>query len=121
MFGVYVNFKMRTLMWSAVQVCGEMELGKGGGERQLLWSTVTQDIHIRLTRSLPQPVKFTSWKVHTYAPQNSIFDSPITNLLSLLTILIEFLSRAHVKVGTFIVFPSDGAANMAVKGLKSST
>ena len=36
MFGVYVNFKMRTFLWSAVQICGEMELGKGGGERQLL-------------------------------------------------------------------------------------
>ena len=35
-FGVYVNFKIRTFQWSAVQLCGEMALGKGGGERRLL-------------------------------------------------------------------------------------
>ena len=35
-FGVCVNFKIRTFQWSAVQLCGEMALGKGGGERQLL-------------------------------------------------------------------------------------
>ena len=36
MFGVCVNFKIRTFQWSAVQLCGEMALGKGGGERRLL-------------------------------------------------------------------------------------
>ena len=35
-FGVCVNFKIRTFQWSAVQLCGEMALGKGGGERWLL-------------------------------------------------------------------------------------
>ena len=35
MFGVHVNFKIRVLQWSAVQLCGKMVLGKGGGERQL--------------------------------------------------------------------------------------
>ncbi len=30
-FGVNVNFKIRTFQWSAVQLCGEMALGKGGG------------------------------------------------------------------------------------------
>ena len=35
MLGVHVNFKIRFLQWSAVQLCGEMALGKGGGERQL--------------------------------------------------------------------------------------
>ena len=35
MFGVHVNFKIRVLLWSAVQLCGKMSLGKGGGERQL--------------------------------------------------------------------------------------
>ena len=35
-FGVCVNFKIRTFQWSAVQLCGEMALGKGGGERRLL-------------------------------------------------------------------------------------
>ena len=34
-FGVCVNFKRRTFQWSAVQLCGEMALGKGGGERRL--------------------------------------------------------------------------------------
>ena len=36
MFGVHVNFTIRFLQWSAVQLCGEMALGKGGGEGQLL-------------------------------------------------------------------------------------
>ena len=35
-FGVCVNFKIRTFQWPAVQLCGEMVLGKGGGERRLL-------------------------------------------------------------------------------------
>ena len=39
-----------------------------------------------------------SWlKKHTYTPANSVFDGPITNLLSILCILIEILSRAHAK------------------------
>ena len=50
-----------------------------------------------LTPSLPQPVKFRGWKVHTYTPANSIFDGPITNGLSILTILIEILSWAYAK------------------------
>ena len=33
---VCVNFKIRTFQGSAVQLCGEIALGKGGGERQLL-------------------------------------------------------------------------------------
>ena len=36
MFGVHVNLKIRTFQWSAVRL-GEMALGKGGGERQLLY------------------------------------------------------------------------------------
>ena len=35
-FDVCVNFKIRTFQWSAVQLCGEMVLGKGRGERWLL-------------------------------------------------------------------------------------
>ena len=38
-FGVCVNFKIRTFQWSAVQLCREMALGKGGGERRLLQFT----------------------------------------------------------------------------------
>ena len=30
-FGVCVNFKIRTLYGSAVQLCGDLELGRGGG------------------------------------------------------------------------------------------
>ena len=55
------------------------------------------------------------------------FDGPITNLLSILCILIEFPSHAHAKrgknlndfkFGTSIGhFPSDRVASMAVKGL----
>ena len=64
-------------------------------------------------------------------PANSISDSPITNPLSILCILIEVLSRAHAKgekslndfkFGTFNGrFPCDGAASMAVNGLTDKT
>ena len=80
-----------------------------------------------LTPSLPQPVKFPGRKVHTYMPANSIFDGPITNLLSTLCSFIEIFSHAHAKgekslsgfrFGTFMeCFQSDGVANVAVKGL----
>ena len=36
MFGVRVNFRVKTLQRPAVQLCGEMELGRGRGEGQLL-------------------------------------------------------------------------------------
>ena len=62
--------------------------------------------------------KIPGWKVHTYTPANNIFDGPITNLLSILCVLIETF---HVvlrrrgknidgfKFGIFIGrFPSDG-------------
>ena len=91
-----------------------------------------------LTPSLPQPVKFPWLKsAHTYTPANSIFASPVANLLSILCIWAEILSRAHAKGGLgggegggegeslnyfkFCTFggrsPIDGAADMAVKGL----
>ena len=35
----------------------------------------------------------------TYTPANSVFDGPVTNLLLVLCILIEALSRAHEKGG----------------------
>ena len=65
----------------------------------------------------------------TYTPANMIFGGPITNVLSVLCILIEVLSRAHDKVVlndfgfcTFIGrFPSDGATSTAAKGLMSRT
>ena len=46
-----------------------------------------------------KPLRWPSpgWKVHTYSPANSIFDGLITNLLSILCILIEVLSHARVK------------------------
>ena len=71
--------------------------------------------------------------MHTYTPANGIFDGPVTNLLSIVCILIEVLSRADAKrgerlnklmiskFGTSIGrFSSDGAASTAVKGLSSS-
>ena len=69
--------------------------------------------------------------MHTYTPVNSIVDGSVTTLLSLLCILTEVLSRAHAKGQTKSPndfrfgtptgrFPSDGAASMAVKGLKST-
>ena len=51
-------------------------------------------------------------KVHTCTSANSIFDGPVTNLLSILCILVEILSRAHAKgakslndfkIGTFLL------------------
>ena len=32
MFGVCVNFKIRAFQWSAVQLCGEIALGKGAAK-----------------------------------------------------------------------------------------
>ena len=62
----------------------------------------------------------------TYTPANSIFDGTTTNLHSVVCILIEILSYAHVKgkkgfndfkFGTFGGrFKSDSAASRAVKG-----
>ena len=68
--------------------------------------------------------------MHTYTPANGISDGPVTSLLSILCILIEVLSRAHLiggkclsdfRFGTFIGrFPSDSTVRIAVKGSKSS-
>ena len=68
--------------------------------------------------------------MHTHTRlQNSIFDGPVTNLLSVLGILLGFLFTCSYakggkavndfKLGTFVgCFQSDGAESMAVKGLK---
>ena len=37
--------------------------------------------------------------MHTYTPADRVFDGPVTNLLSVLCILIEVLSHAHVGGG----------------------
>ena len=68
--------------------------------------------------------------MHTDTSANSIFDGPITNLLSILYILVEVLSLAQAKrgeslhdfkFGAFIGrFSSDSAASTAVKGLRSN-
>ena len=65
--------------------------------------------------------------MYTYMPANSIFDGPITNLLSILCILVKVLSCAHAnrgksrnnfKFGASIGrFPSDSAESTAVKEL----
>ena len=73
---------------------GEGEREKERGERE----SERERIHVsalELTPSLPQPVIFPGSKVHTYVPPNSISDGPVTNLPSILCILIEILSRAH--------------------------
>ena len=46
----------------------------------------TIQAHKTLTPSLPQPVNFPGSKVHPYTLPNSIFDGPVTNLLSILRI-----------------------------------
>ena len=66
--------------------------------------------------------------MHAYTPTNSIFDGPVTNLLSVLCVSVEVL--AHAKRGKSLNdfkfgpsnsstgrFLSDGAASTAVKGL----
>ena len=45
--------------------------------------------NVVLTPSLPQPVKCPGWKVHNDMPANSILSHPITNLLSVLCILMQ--------------------------------
>ena len=65
--------------------------------------------------------------MHTYTPANSIFDGPITNLLSVLCSSVEVLSRADLKRGESLNdfkfgtsagrFSNDGAASTAAKGL----
>ena len=60
-----------------------------------------QDCVPQLTPSLPQPVKFQGWILHAYTLANSIFNDPITNLLSVLCILTEIFSRARAKGGHF--------------------
>lgn len=60
-------------------------------------------------------------------PADSVFDGPLTNLLSTLCVLTELLLRVHTKgekglnnfkLGTFSGrFPSYDAASMAMKGL----
>ena len=67
----------------------------------------------------------------TYTPANITFGGPIANVLSMLCVSVEVLSRAHEKgkkvlndfrFCTFIGrFPSDGATSMAAKGLMSRT
>ena len=64
----------------------------------------------------------------TQAAVPSVFDRPITDLVSIQCILIEILPRAHGKeekglydfrFGAFTGhFQSDGAESMAVKGLR---
>ena len=50
-------------------------------------------------------------------PAYSTFDSAITNLFAILSILIEIFSRAHAKEENSLSDFSFGAASMAVKGL----
>ena len=50
-----------------------------------------------LTPSQLQPVQ--GGKMQSYTHANSIFDGPITNLLSILCVLIHISSRAHPKGG----------------------
>ena len=67
--------------------------------------------------------------MHIFTPINSIFDRPVTNLHSILWVLVEVFSRAHAKSGKSLNdfkfgtsigrFSSDGAARTAVKGSKS--
>ena len=43
--------------------------------------------------------KFPGSKVDIYTPANSIFDGPITTLLSMLCILVDAVSCVHAKRG----------------------
>ena len=67
----------------------------------------------------------------TYTHANSRFDGPITNLLLILSILVEVLLRVHAKRGKSLNdfkfgtaigrFSSDGVASTAVKGFISKS
>ena len=81
-----------------------------------------------LTPSLPKPVKFRGSIAHTYTPPKSIFDGPVTNLLSILLCALlkksfqvlmrkERKSPNNFKFGIFIVhLLNGGMASIAVKG-----
>ena len=56
-------------------------------------------IYVCLTHSLPQPAKFPVSKVQTYTHANCIYGGPVTNIPSILCILIVVLSGAHTKGG----------------------
>ena len=69
------------------------------------------------------------WKVHTYTPPNSIADCPATNLLSIECIVWKsiyvLIRRGKTSLHGFQFvtftgrFPTDQAASVAVKGLRS--
>ena len=68
--------------------------------------------------------------MHLYTPENSLFDGPVTNLLSVQCSLVEILSRGHakgakslndLKFGTVVGrFASGTLASIAVKGLRQA-
>ena len=69
--------------------------------------------------------------MHRNRPANSLFDGPVTTLISVPCILVDVLSRAHTKKGGGSLndlksaisvgrFSRDGAASTAVKGLNSN-
>ena len=67
--------------------------------RPSLYMRTCDDRRLLLTPSLPQPVRFPGSKVHTYTLANSMFDGPITNLLLILSILMEVLPGTHAAGG----------------------
>ena len=69
-------------------------------------STKWKHSKAKLTPSLLQPVKVLGWKVYTCKLANSIFDGPVTNLLSILCILIEILSCARQSWGKAFMISS---------------
>ena len=52
---------------------------------------------LQLSHSLPQPVKLPGWKVHICTLAYSIISSPITNLVSILCILVAILPHTNEK------------------------
>ena len=62
--------------------------------------------------------------MHAYTPEDIHLMGPATNLLSVLSVLMDGFSRVHAKRAEkasndfkFDRFPSDGAAGMTVQGL----
>ena len=93
-------FFLRPVNHSRIYPC-EVE-GKGGGTipnttTRMIYALRWAAMKAIITPSLPQPVQFPGSKVHTYTLANSICDGPVTNLLSILCILIEILSCAHAR------------------------
>ena len=87
---IMVNYSATSLVWL---ICVEQSkcLWKDGSKeyRGTANGKPLEHQDMVLTPSLPQSVKCLGWKVHSDVPANSILFLPVTNLLSILCILMQ--------------------------------